>query len=107
MVIRQSRAPVTLSAVAVTGQPTRVIFRSRGPHVYEVTQIGVTMPGAGSVTGQCYFNGSPVSPFFPPDTIAGPPSQLVGPGDELVLEVNGATAGTVLTGAFYYNQIID
>ena len=106
MVTQQSRAPVTLSAVADASGNATIAFRSRGPNIYEITQIGITMPGAGSVIGQCYFNGSPVSPFFPPDTIGGPPSQLVGPGDELTLVVTGAAAGKVLIGAFYYNQLI-
>lgn len=100
-----NRAPLVRSATTTAAGVASVQIQSRGPHVWRVTQIGVTMPGAGSVIGQMYFNGAPVSPFFPPDAIAGDPPIMLGPGDEIVLTVTGATAGTVLTASVFYDQL--
>jgi len=105
-VVTQSRAPLVQSATAAADGTATVTFRSRGPHVCEAKQIGVRMPSAGGAIGQMYFNGSPVSPFVPAqDAIAGEPSQLFGPGDEIVLAVTGATPGSVLTASLFYNQL--
>ena len=102
----QSRAPVTQSATAAADGTAAVTFRSRGPHVWEATQIGVRMPASGAAIGQMLFNGSPVSPFVPAqDAVAGTPSQYLGPGDEITMAVTGATPGSVLTCAMFYNQL--
>jgi len=103
--LTDNRAPLTKSATTDATGVATVAFQVRGPHVWRVRQIGVTMPSAGSVIGQMLFNGSPVSPFFPPDAIAGDPPIDMGPGDEITLTVTGAAPGTVLTGAMYFTQL--
>lgn len=94
------------SATAAADGTATVTFRSRGPHLWEAKQIGVRMPSSGAANGQMLFNGAPVSPFVPAqDAIAGEPSQLLGPGDEITMAVTGATPGSVLTCSMFYNQL--
>lgn len=100
-----TRPPVIRTATVDASTNAEVVFTSPTALPIQVTQIGITMPGGGAVTGQAYFNSAPISPFFPPDTIAGSPSQPMGPGDAIRLVVTGAAPGAVLTGAFWYEYL--
>jgi hypothetical protein len=99
------RPPVTQSVVVDAAGNATLSFYTRGSGIWRWKQFGVSMPNGGSVVGQMYFNGSPVSPFYNPDTIAGDPPIDAGPGDEVRFTVAGAVPGAVLTIAGFYDPL--
>ncbi len=105
--VAAARPPIVRTATVDSAGRAEIQFTSPFSFAIKVSQIGITCLTAtgaqGGGQGQAYRNSAPISPFFPPDTLAGEPAEVVNAGDLIRLTLTNAVVAAVLTAAFKWD----